>query len=223
MPSLGDFLGQMMAEVTKARVQADLETARTAELYASHPLLQHMSVPRFRLPNVALDVPLAIETVDRPAAGPPTADQLAALRASVESVIENQLKQRTLQLRPTTRNQLTTTLNGVFDKLTPGQLLAFDAVANARDIAATIEQAFRSDGAVVDDALDSALRQALEAEFLKLQTPPAAVQVMVVTTQLRDISPPQTLTRMQLTITEQGVEWTQTNPSDPTSRTLTPE
>lgn len=60
MPKLGDFLGDLLAEVTMARVHADLEAVRIAELYANHPLLKHMPVPRFRLPAVHLDVPVLI-------------------------------------------------------------------------------------------------------------------------------------------------------------------
>ena len=77
--------------------------------------------------------------------------------------------------------------------------------------------------ATLDPAIESSLRRQFAAEFLKLQSPPPPVQVLVVTTQLKDIAPPLTLTRIRLTISEEGVEWTQTNPSDPSSKTLMPE
>lgn len=64
MPKLGDFLGDLLTEITMARVQADLESVRVAELYANHPLLRHMPVPRFRLPTVHLDVPVMIHGHD---------------------------------------------------------------------------------------------------------------------------------------------------------------
>src|SRR5438132_458461 len=117
MPALGEYLGTLLAEITSARLQADLEAARIAQLYASHPLLQHMPVPRFRLPSVSLDLPVAVEKID----------------------------------------------------------------------------------------------------------PPPPVQVLLATAQLKEIAPPWSLTRIHLTISEEGVEWTQTNPSDDASKTLVPE
>lgn len=65
MPYLGDYLGHLLSEIATARVQADLETVRMAELYASHPLLKHLPVPRFRLPNLTLDVPVLIQDVEQ--------------------------------------------------------------------------------------------------------------------------------------------------------------
>ena len=56
MPYLGDFLGQLMAEITIARVQADVESIRIAELYAGHDLLRYFPVPRVRLSNVQIDL-----------------------------------------------------------------------------------------------------------------------------------------------------------------------
>src|ERR1044071_5280346 len=71
MPYLGDYLGHLLSEITNARVQADLESVRVADLYASHPLLKHMAVPRFRLPNVTIDAPVVMRNMDEAAAGQP--------------------------------------------------------------------------------------------------------------------------------------------------------
>src|SRR4051812_7222602 len=64
MPYLGDYIGHLLSEITMARVQADLEAVRLAEMYASHPLLRHMPVPHFRLPTMTLDVPVAIKGME---------------------------------------------------------------------------------------------------------------------------------------------------------------
>jgi len=64
MPFLGDYLGHLLGEVTIARMQADLETMRVAELYASHPLLKHMPVPHFRAPQIDMDIPVVIHGVE---------------------------------------------------------------------------------------------------------------------------------------------------------------
>jgi hypothetical protein len=210
MPLLGDYLGALLAEITNARLQADLESARLAQLYASHPLLQHMPVPRFRLPNVVLDLPVAVDSTSPPA-GPGAA--LPAVRQRIEGIIDQEIKQRELHLTPAVRKGLSKGLDGVFGSLKKsGSLTASDAL-----------QASEAAAAAVDPTLGSSLRQQFALEFLKMQPLPSRVQALVATAQLKDIGPPAALTRIQLTISEEGVEWAQTNPSDSSSKTLIPE
>src|SRR5437868_1648504 len=64
MPYLGDYIGHLLSEITIARMHADLESVRVAELYASHPLLRNMPVPHFRLPDVDLDIPVVVSKVE---------------------------------------------------------------------------------------------------------------------------------------------------------------
>ncbi len=226
MPALGDYLGALLAEITNARLQADLESARIAQLYASHPLLQHMPVPRFRLPNVVLNLPVAVEKIDQPSITPPPAE-LLALRQKIDGIIDQELNQRKLRLPPSVQERLTKNLNDLFDRLkTSAGISASDAVKASGDALTAAVEAIRaaSEGhATVDPTIESSLRHQFDAEFLKLQPPPPRVQVVVVTAQLKDIASPLTLTRIQLTISEEGVEWTQTNPSDPSSKTLLQE
>lgn len=64
MPKLGEFIGALLADAVQARLQADLEVVKLAELYSRHELLQHLPVPRFRLPDITVDVPVLITAVD---------------------------------------------------------------------------------------------------------------------------------------------------------------
>ena len=68
MPYLGDYLGQLLAEISLARLQADLETVMLAELYAAHSILRTMPVPHMRLPEVELDIPVLISDSEQPRA-----------------------------------------------------------------------------------------------------------------------------------------------------------
>lgn len=60
MPRLGDLVGTLMAEFTLARVRADLEAAKLVELYGSEGLLEGAPVPRFRLPDITVDMPVLV-------------------------------------------------------------------------------------------------------------------------------------------------------------------
>jgi hypothetical protein len=65
MPEFSDFLGHILKEVTRARIQADLEAIRTARMYASDEsgLLKNFPIPRMRLPNVEITAPVIITDV----------------------------------------------------------------------------------------------------------------------------------------------------------------
>jgi hypothetical protein len=60
MPSLGEFLGALLSDVARARVRADVETVNIASAYVQDPLLKNLPVPRFRLPDITVDVPLLV-------------------------------------------------------------------------------------------------------------------------------------------------------------------
>ncbi|MFD0725664.1 hypothetical protein [Lysobacter brunescens] len=66
MPTLNEYLGGLIASVTNARVMADAQTVAVAEQYARHDLLKHFAVPRMRIGDIELTIPVAIEgLVDR--------------------------------------------------------------------------------------------------------------------------------------------------------------
>jgi hypothetical protein len=64
MPKLGEFIGALLADAAQARVRADLEAIRIAQAYSGHELLKHLPVPRFRLPDITVDVPLLVSSVE---------------------------------------------------------------------------------------------------------------------------------------------------------------
>lgn len=224
---LSEYLGALLTEITNARLQADLESARIAQLYASHPLLQHMPIPRFRLPNVSLELPIAVEKVDRTPVTVPRLMELSALRHAIDGIIQLEMDQFKLELAPNLRKRLIETLNRLFESLKSARgLSAFDAIKASDATAADVTEAIKTSGKddiELDPAFEPSLRRRFVAEFLKLQSPPLRVQILAVTTQLKEIAPPFALTRIRLTISEEGVEWTQTDPSDSFTKSLLPE
>ncbi|WP_157073180.1 hypothetical protein [Kribbia dieselivorans] len=52
-----------MSAVAQARASADLEAVRIAQAYSADPLLKHLSVPRVRLPEVTVDLPMLITDI----------------------------------------------------------------------------------------------------------------------------------------------------------------
>ena len=67
MVSLGDYIGLLLSELTTARVQADIESVRMAELYSTNKILRNFAVPRVRFQNVEITTPVVIDKTDEAA------------------------------------------------------------------------------------------------------------------------------------------------------------
>lgn len=63
MPTLIEYLGGVFNSITQARVMADLQSVQVAEQYAQHDLLRHFSVPRMRIGDIELTIPVGLEGV----------------------------------------------------------------------------------------------------------------------------------------------------------------
>ncbi|HRG33953.1 MAG: hypothetical protein JNK69_01755 [Saprospiraceae bacterium] len=60
MVTLSDYLGYLFIEITRARHMADQYSVSLAEANSKDPLLKYMSVPRFKIPEMELNVPVLI-------------------------------------------------------------------------------------------------------------------------------------------------------------------
>lgn len=64
MPTLKDYLGSLLRDLNHARVIADVETAHIAKMYAEDNLLKHFSIPRMKIQETELTIPIAIDELD---------------------------------------------------------------------------------------------------------------------------------------------------------------
>lgn len=60
MIPLEEYIGKLVSSLSRARVLADMESAKIAQLYAANNLLKHFSIPRMRIVDVELTIPVAI-------------------------------------------------------------------------------------------------------------------------------------------------------------------
>ncbi len=61
MAKLNDYIASLVASITDARLATDVETAKIAEIYKNHEILRYFSIPRMRIGDVNLSVPVAID------------------------------------------------------------------------------------------------------------------------------------------------------------------
>lgn len=64
MITLKEYLASLMTSVSEARKTADIESATIAQLYAQHKLLRNLPVPRFRVEDIELNIPIAIDELE---------------------------------------------------------------------------------------------------------------------------------------------------------------
>lgn len=60
MATLKDYLGTIVADINHARSISDIESARMAKQYAADDVLQYYSIPRMKMQDVELTIPVGI-------------------------------------------------------------------------------------------------------------------------------------------------------------------
>jgi hypothetical protein len=234
-----------MAELTAARVHADLEAVRMANVYRQSPMLEGMPIPRYRLPEVTLDIPLAIDDVSdkqdaanrlypRPTTkewGQIVSQTLAAAavelsdeqRAVIDKVMLSQLK--TQWRDPVT---LSTALQAA------SQVAAAIASAVAklpwRPRAAEEDAVERSDETVEPPRakamieLQNGLQAGLQGLVIGSGSSGPRISVLARTGQLRELNDSTLLSRVSLTVREDGFEIVKIDRADgSTQERLVPE
>lgn len=212
MPYLGDYLGQLLSEISMARMQADLETIRLAELYASHPLLRTMPVPHVRLPEVDMEIPVLIKASEEPRAGESARGGvgLKGMSQRIDKLFAERLSKAGIVLSANNRRRLRASLG---ERLTTAGVpteIAVDVQRVADDLTSTTLRVVKELKPELDIAPSVAaeLNEAARLEFLKVRTPPPRLTVLVTSSELRETGNGDNLVRVRLKVSEQGVEWT---------------
>ena len=217
MPYLGDFLGHILAELTISRMQADLESLRIADFYASHPLLRTMPVPRFRLPQVDIDVPVVIDRAEEPAEGGSARGtvSLADLGATLDKALTVDLEKRGIRIPAERVRRIERAAETRIEALRaePAEVTV-DAQRIAHDLAGIAARELAEPGEeVAGDAADRAkveetLETAIRSDLIRKRTPPPRLVVRVATDQVREAGPMERIGHIRLTVSEEHLEWT---------------
>jgi hypothetical protein len=83
---LSDYVGYIFSEMVRAREIADLQSKTIAEYYAKDPVLSHFSVPRFKIPEMNLTIPVIMSGVKFN-----TTYRFILSREKFEDIIDSQL------------------------------------------------------------------------------------------------------------------------------------
>jgi len=230
MPDLGQVLGAFLTGLAHARRLADEETALIAGYYQSHPLLKELSLPRVRVPEVVIDLPVIIDEGD-----PGTPGVLEDPHTIISSLGTQYLevaKAEGLRLPNASRKRFEKQLRQTFREEgvlggPPDVSFSLAHVTRAAEVA--ISRAIRSEP---PGRFDSAKTRAVSKNLVeyarvfatKEASAPPTVQVLVRTSDVKELADPASITRIRITLQEEGLEWTTTTEEDGSVRRfLTPE
>lgn len=221
MPDLGDVLAAVLSGMAHARRQADETAAELAEYYRTDPLLAGMAAPRFRVPELTLELPLLLDDFEEQEEAKPAtkAAVISAVAAAVRDAADRQRVALPRAAMARVRDRFSSQLD--------------DAVRRSPEkVAQAAESALRAGvGEEEFAAIDPARRRRMIAEVtesarnsaLSRPTVPPRLRATVVTEQVRQVDPDRVV-HIRLTIAEEGVEWTPVERPDGTvTHTLTPE
>jgi len=217
MPYLGDYLGQLLSEITIARMHADLEAVRVAELYASHPLLRTMPIPHFRLPDVELEVPVVIKQMDEPRLGESSRGgvDLKTLRKAFDTALAVQLRNAQIKLSAEQAKHVQALINAAASDEDLPHEIAVDTHRVADRFAEAVSKVL-TDAAPADKPerleqirkLSADLKTSVRLAFVKARVPPPRLSTLVTTQDIREAGAGENITRLKLKISEESVEWT---------------
>ena len=91
MSELSETLGHLLCEITRARMAADRESVRIARQYAEDDggLLRHFPVPRMRMPQLELTLPVVVSHIPQGYVAKVAPDMLvSALSANLKEALK---------------------------------------------------------------------------------------------------------------------------------------
>lgn len=229
MAKLNDFLGALASSFSDARVNADRQTLRIAEEYATDEVLKHFSVPRMKIDTVELNIPVAVDQLNENAQKVYQPINKAAFTIKIMNLILAALptRLRSAEIAEKLKSAADSTLKPAVDVLVNkldsalklGQAQdSFDPFS--KDIASTATEFFipfsKENGinllsrdlkttlTNISNEVDSVLKTDIVFEQEKISLD--SIDVIVESHKLKEINP-QHVIMIKMTLSEQGMEW----------------
>lgn len=215
MPDLSEVLGSLMISLVHARRMADEETAAVAEYYKDNPLLEGMSLPRVRVPELTIDMPVTIDRhVDATNAQLDTPANIhKALLTQLRTTLDDEnILSSTKSFQTEFSKDTKTALERVYEqqKNTDGKVTR-EVVVRAVDDA--LQAALKKSGSNEEIppekriALTEAIRHRVANIALKAPSVPASLKASAVTAEVKEKATNESSVRLTITLREEGLEW----------------
>lgn len=211
MITLKDYVGNIYKEITKARVQSDIETVEVAKEYAKHDLLKHFSVPNMKMKTVEITIPIAIDSpeVKLPSVNDTTAIN-SIMKATADIVKETEGK-KTIDKTNVTKLKTLNKQNINLLKDSKGKVNVGNTTLKSflnKTSANSYKLLKPQLGNLTEPQFKESLRIKTQKEIAKKDTVELEkIPVIIETNRLRDVKTKESLMNIKIIIEEDTMEW----------------
>lgn len=227
MADFGELLGYLMSSFARAREIADHETAAIAERYKSNPLLEGLSVPRIRIPDLTIDLPLLIESEQ--AGSDAVMEKPAKISRELEKTFAESATRNGVTLTPEMKKSFATAVSATVGGVGGISRDASIKETLSRGVDIAVKDTLK---AVEGQRIDPVAMKKISADLRRkaadvaVITParPSGINAVIATAEVKEKSAPGNVTRLRLSLREEGVEWSIVTDEDgATAHRLSPE
>ncbi len=215
MSELSDILGALMVSLVHARRMADEESAAVAEYYKDHPLLEGLSLPRVRVPELVIDMPITIDQYSDHTVAEmesPTVIHKALVNQLNKTLDDENILSRTHTFQSNFDKEALRALKEVAEKDRKGSVkLSREMVIRALDKSLLVAMKKSSaDKELTPDqknTIRSQIRHRVGEVSLKNISQPNSLGITATTDSVKENSTSISSTRLRITLREEGLEW----------------
>jgi hypothetical protein len=218
-------MGSLIVGLIHARRMADEETAALAEYYKTNPLLEGLSVPRIRIPEVTIDIPLLIEDHQIGEGGKIEDPKTIATEANLQ--LQTTSSKNKIKMSPAFHRAF---LHEV--KIRLAEVKQSGTPALKETVARNVQDAFAEALAKSSIKLTASEKETLSRDLrakvstVSIAKRPVASSIVanIKTADVKEKSSDANVVRLRMTLKEEGLEWAvQASESGGVKRSLQPE
>lgn len=225
MPDLGGLLGSLMSGVIHARRMADEQTAALAEYYKDNPLLEGLSVPRIRIPELTIDMPLLIEDYFEGEVG--EIENPTKIASAAKSELKSTLAKYNIEMSPAFHKYFEEEVKRrlIVVKQSGAPVVKEAVVRSVQDVFADGLIKTKTTLTTADrEIIAKNLRAKVSVISLAKKPIAASISTNIKTSDVKERASNSNVVRIKITLKEEGLEWaTQASESGGVARTLQPE
>ncbi|MDR2684136.1 MAG: hypothetical protein LBB53_01990 [Prevotellaceae bacterium] len=212
MPILRDYVASLVTSVTEARVMSDIKTVELAKIYLANEYLRNFAIPRMRIGDVNMNVPVAIDFTEGKTAINYNLDVKVATETVFSTVCFGYgLKVTEVDAVPDTAKALRAKISGSIEAL-KADVEAKHNLDNLRscseEIATQSKEILKQAKFNVDKIPPSSVSPSIETTLRNefLLTSIDKIDVLVEASQLKEQAT-QTILNLNINIVEDGMVW----------------
>lgn len=211
MITLKDYVGNIYKEITKARVQSDIETVEVAKEYAKHDLLKHFSIPSMKMKTVEISIPVAIDNPEVKLLAVNDTTAINSVMKATSDIVNETNGKKTIDRASSTKLKAYNKKNiGLLkDKTGKGDV-------NTQKLKAFVDKTSENSftllkpqlGGLSQSQFKTLLLSKTQKEIAKKNVSQLdKIPVIIDTSRIRDVKTTESLMNIKITIEEDSMEW----------------